>query len=400
MSLLSLVCFVIAGLLLLKGNRALRRNRLVLHPKTKMPKVAILVPARDESGVIEGLLKSLAKQSVPLKAEDVYVIVESADDPTVQICRKHGNSVIFRQSLKHQRKGYALDEAVKQILAQGKHYDLYFIFDADNIVDKNYLQEMLQTYYQGYEIATGYRNAKNGNDNVIAAVSSLTFSMINAIGNRRRAAHGANIIFSGTGLYVVGDLIDEWKGWPFHSLTEDYEMSLYATLHGISTYYNELAVFYDEQPTGYRQTVKQRVRWIKGYFSARKKYVPLMRARKRGHNIGSIIKERIGVWPAIWAILGVIALILGVVTEFFALGHPEMIWWMLLAVLVMVYVVLALITIELIKREKLDLNHQMKLKAVFFHPLYLVTYIPCALQALLKRQVKWVRIEHKVNNRN
>ena len=27
------------------------------------------------------------------------------------------------------------------------------------------------------------------------------------------------------------------------SLTEDYEISLYATLHGISTFYNEEAVF-------------------------------------------------------------------------------------------------------------------------------------------------------------
>ena len=394
MSLIGLIFLCYAAYLCLKGNHASKYNHLVLHPRTKTPRIAVLIPARDESAVIEGLLKSLQRQTIALRPEDIYVIVEDKADPTVQICRKYQNTVLLRENLRHQRKGYALDEAIKQILHRDKKYDLYFVFDADNILDKHYIQEMLQTYYQGYEIATGYRESKNGNANVIAAVSSLTFTMVNVMSNRRRAERGSNIIFSGTGLYVAGDLIEEWKGWPFHSLTEDYEMSLYATLHGISTFYNEAAVFYDEQPTNYRQTVAQRVRWIKGYFSARKKYIPLIKARKRGNNMGSIIKERIGVKPVIWAILGVLAILLGIVVELFWLGKAELIWALLLMVLAGIYVILALITVELIKRERLDLSPALRLKVVLFNPIYLVSYIPCAVMALLKRNVAWIKIQH------
>ncbi len=394
MSILGLVLLIYAGILFLRGNAALKQNSLQLKPRKIKPRIAILVAARDESKVIAGLLESIQRQTVNVPPEDVYVIVETLDDPTVQICKRYHNTVILREDLNKQRKGYALDEAIRQILARDRHYDAYFIFDADNILSEDYLEEMLKIYAAGYEIATGYRNSKNGNTNVISAVSSLTFSMINVMSNRNRATHGANIIFSGTGYYIAGDLIEEWQGWPFQSLTEDYELSLYATLHSLTTFYNEKAMFYDEQPTKYRQTVAQRVRWIKGYFSARKKYIPLIRAKKHGDNYGSLVKERIGVRPAIFAILGLLAIIVGVVIELCTLGKALDIIAAIPGILVFVYIVLMLITIEMLKREKLDLTTKTKLKAVLFNPIYLATYIPCALKALLKKDVSWTKIKH------
>lgn len=394
MIIVGILLLLYAGFLWWRGGVVLRQNQLELTPRKRPPKVAILIAARDESAVIGGLLKSIRKQTVKVEPEDVYVIVETLDDPTVKICRQYGNTVILREDLSKQRKGYALDEAVRQILAKGKRYDAYFIFDADNILSEDYLEQMLKIYEQGYEIATGYHNSKNGNANVIAAVSSLTFSMINVMSNRKRVVHGANIIFSGTGYYIVGDLIEEWQGWPFVSLTEDYELSLYATLHSLTTYYNEEAVFFDEQPTKYRQTVAQRVRWIKGYFLARKKYIPLIRAKKHGNNYGSLIKEKIGVRPAIYAILGVIAIMIGVVLELGFAGKAVDILGAIPGILAGVYVLLMLVTAEMIRREKLDLTPGSKIKAVLFNPIYLVTYIPCAVKALLKKDVSWTKIKH------
>lgn len=388
-----LLLLVIAGILFLWGHFAARKNHLELEPRTQEPSIAVLIAARDESRVIRGLLESLQKQTVEIPPEDIYAIVETEADPTVAICQEFGNTVVLRQDLTKQRKGYALDEALQQILAF-KHYDLYFIFDADNILEKDYIAEMLKIYHQGYDIATGYRNSKNGNANVIAAVSSLTFSMINVMSNHNRNRHGANIVFSGTGYYISGDLIDEWRGWPFQSLTEDYELSLYATLHGLTTFYNEAAMFYDEQPTKFRQTIDQRVRWIKGYFSARQKYIPLIRAKRHGNNYGSLIKERIGVKPAIFAVVGVIILLGGGAIELAATGHADEIWKLLVGILVFVYFALMLATIVMLKREKLSLSWQMKLGAVLFNPIYLVTYIYCALKALLVRNVTWKKIEH------
>lgn len=394
LSIIGIICLIYAGALWFYANRALRNNELHLKKRMKFPEIAILIPARNESAVIEGLLKSIVKQTIKVDMRSVYVVVETLTDPTIKICKKYGCSVILRERLDLQRKGYALDEAIKQILAAERHYDLYFIFDADNRLSPNYLREMLLTYHQGYDMATGYRHAKNNNKNVIAAVSALTFTMINTLGNKNRIRHGGNIIFSGTGCYIDGKLIEKWRGWPFHSLTEDYEMSLYAILHNISTFYNEKAVFYDEQPTKYRQTVDQRVRWIKGYFSARAEYIPQMKRREPESNQGSLIKECAGVKPVIWALIGVICLLFNDIVAIFVNQNWRMIIGSLVGILIVVYLVLMFITIFMIKREKMEFDPKIRWQAILFNPIYLLTYVYCALKALLIRNVEWKPIKH------
>lgn len=394
MGVLGIICLFVALVMFLRGQSALKDNKLKLIERNGEPRIAVLIPARDESAVINDLLLSISRQTVRVRPEDVYVIVEDLGDPTVDICKQRGNRVILREDLSKQRKGFALDEAVKQIFERGEHYDLYFVFDADNVLDENYFAEMLKSYMAGYEIATGYRYPKNGNQNVITAVSALTFSMINVMGNCERVKQQANIVFSGTGFYVVGELVDEWQGWPFHSLTEDYEMSLYATLHGITTTYNEQAKFYDEQPVHYRQTVLQRVRWIKGYFMARRKYIPLIKARKHADNYGSLVREKIGVKPVIWAIIGLVLLILDGVAWMIYLGKYVKILKVLAVWVIVIYLILAIITMVLIKRERTEFSPQIKVKAVLFNPIYLVTYVPCALKALLTKNVSWKKIDH------
>lgn len=402
MGVAGLIVMLYALGLFLRGRSALETNELKLCERTEdLPKIAILIPARDESAVIAGLLESIQRQTLEMSLEDVYVIVEDVADPSVAICRRYGSSVVVRKDLAgKQRKGYALDEAVKEILPK-KHYDLYFVFDADNILSRNYLEKMLRSYYRGYQMATGYRCSKNANANVIAAVSSLTFSMINVVGNKSRIKNNANIIFSGTGMFVDGELVEKWQGWPFHSLTEDYEMSLYAVLHGIPTFYNEAAMFYDEQPTTYRQTVDQRVRWIKGYFSARKHYIPLMKKRLAkkereawSGNDGSIVRECIGVKPIIWLLVGVVFVALDAIIWALALGKGWMIGLAFCLVLGLIYIVLMVITLVLIRKEKLRLKRSIKFQATLYNPLYLVTYVPCALRALLKKNVVWKKIKH------
>ena len=60
------ICFVIMGILLLiLGNYNIRKNKNAIKlQKNKSQNLAILVPARDESKVIEGLLKSIKKQAL------------------------------------------------------------------------------------------------------------------------------------------------------------------------------------------------------------------------------------------------------------------------------------------------------------------------------------------------
>lgn len=400
---ISLILILIGFIIMLITNIMSRKNNNKPIKRKADHNFCFLVPARYESKVIEGLLISLKKQTFKINMKDVYVIVESKKDETINICKKYNASVIIRKHLELQRKGYALDEAVKQILKSKKHYDAYFIFDADNVLDKNYLKNMIPIFDLGYDMATGYRNCKNGNKSVIAASSALTFSLVNTIFNDKKNKETRNITFSGTGFYIRGSLIEKWKGYPFHTLTEDYELSSYATLNNLTTYYNTKSVFYDEQPVKFKDTINQRIRWIRGYFDVRRMYNRKMfkALDKKDKNYGSKLDEAIGIVPYIFMVVGLVIWFLSLIffITYNLLLHNNGWKYHLLELaiyMLVVYFALFIMTlvIVILEGDKIALTLKSKIKVLFFNPIFMISYVPCAIKALTLKEVKWTRVEH------
>lgn len=361
-------------------------NSNVPKEKNNKGKFAILIPARDESRVIEELLNSILNQTRKINSDDVYVIVEEESDKTVELVKNKNMNIVFRHDLSKKRKGYALDDAIKEILEQKKHYDAYFIFDADNVLDKDYIKNMEEAYEDGYDIGIGYRNTKNGNDSVIAAASSLTFSMINTLGNEHKTKCNNTLTISGTGFYIKGDIIEKLSGYPFNSLTEDYELTLYATLNDLTTTYVKNAIFFDEQPVKYNITINQRTRWIKGFFEARKKYIPLLLKKEINKNFSSSFHQIMGVTPYILLIIGLLGILL---INYFNVKNT-------IILILFVYLIMVLITSIMVLKENtyLNINNKMKIKVILYNPIFLTTYIICLFKAILNKDVKWLKIEH------
>lgn len=361
-------------------------NSNVPKEKNNKGKFAILIPARDESRVIEELLNSILNQTRKIDSDDVYVIVEEESDKTVEIVKNKNMNIVFRHDLSKKRKGYALDDAIKEILEQKKHYDAYFIFDADNVLDKDYIKNMEKAYESGYDIGIGYRNTKNGNDSVIATASSLTFSMINTLGNEHKTKCNNTLTISGTGFYIKGDIVEKLGGYPFNSLTEDYELTLYATLNDLTTTYVKNAIFFDEQPVKYNITINQRIRWIKGFFEARKKYIPLLLKKEINKNFSSSFHQIMGVTPYILLIIGLLGILL---INYFNVKNT-------IILILFVYLIMVLITSIMVLKEKsyLNINNKMKIKVILYNPIFLTTYIICLFKAILNKDVKWLKIEH------
>lgn len=353
----------------------------------------ILIPARFESKVIEELLKSISAQTYKIPMKNVYVIVETKEDPTVEICKKYQATVFYRKNLSLQRKGYALDECLKEIYT--KNYDAYFIFDADNVLDKDYFKNMIPVYEKGYDIGIGYRNIKNGN-NKVAVSSALIFSIINTVLNDIKCKKTCNLTLSGTGFYIKGNWITKWKGFPFFELTEDYELYLYSVTKNMTSYYNKKSIFYDEQPTTFKESFKQRKRWIRGYFNVRKKYFcKLFKSIKANDkNIGSKISEILGLLPVIFLILTIVYPLLKEIFYIF-IGKGNI--YTIIINLVFIYLLLILLTLYLLIKESklLRVDNQVKWKVLFYHPILLISYIPCFIAAITKKEIKWEKIEHK-----
>lgn len=406
-TLICLVLIFIASYLLIKEYIvALKGSKVTLKRIYDNPSLAVLIPARDESKVISNLIDSIEKQTFKIDSKDIYIIVESKKDKTVDIAKERNINIIYRKNLTNRRrKGYALDDAIKEILRKKKHYDAYFVFDADNVLDRNYFKEMVKSYKKGYDIGIGYRNTKNGNSSIFSACSSLTFSMINTFSNNYKMKHNLTLTVSGTGFYIKGKILEELGGYPFNSLTEDYEFTLYATLNDLTSTYNMKAKYFDEQPTDYNTTIKQRTRWVKGYFDSRRKYYPLLKnkATRKDNNYPSVYITLVGVKPYVLLVISVILYLANLTYRIISNSIVKVeVYTLLLQFLVIVlaiYIVLLIFTGILLIKEKdnLRLNRKMKIKSLFFNPLFLASYVKCLYLALKNKDLAWEKIEHTVN---
>lgn len=389
--------FIISAFILLIYSY-LVMSRCYLKPKkyNNKKRYCILIPARYESKVINNLLLSITKQTTKINPKDIYIIVESIKDKTVDIAKQYNMNIILRENLSLKRKGYALNDAITYILKKQIHYDAYFIFDADNILDKDFIKNMEKSINEGYDIGIGYRNTKNGNT-LVSASSALTFSMINTMLNERKNKYHNNLTISGTGYYIKGSIIEEWNSFPFHSLTEDYELTLYAILNNLTTTYNKKAIFYDEQPDNFNISLKQRTRWVKGYFEARKKYINKISKSetKNDPNFASKVNAFLGVTPYIYIIIGLLIILVNIlitkgITSFLSY---------LTIFLLLIYILLALFTILMLKKEKnsLNISKSMKIKVIFYNPIFMFSYIICLLRTIFIKDIKWDKIDHNKN---
>lgn len=377
-------------------------KRLIKNSTVKKPNIAIVIPARDESLVIESILKSIVNQTYKVDMKDVYVIVEDKCDKTVDIVSKYKGNVFVRKSMDIKTKGYAIDEVVQDVFSKNKKYDLFYIFDADNIMDKDFIKNSLKSYYDGYDIMIGYRNSKNGNDNLVAASSTLIFSLLNSFMNSYRIKENKNVLLSGTGFFIRGDVLKKIGGYKFYSLTEDYELTMYALLNDLTSYYNEECVYYDEQPIKLNKSIIQRTRWVKGYFSVRRKYLKLLKSKvkttkyNKMATIGEMVDMKL-------LIILVSSYVIFIINNFIKLIITNEYFYLINFIFsgILLYLILFYVSYILLKKEtKLNLSKKMRKKVVFYNPFFLATFVNCAIKALFSKNLGWEKIEHCKNKIN
>ncbi len=231
-------------------------------------KYAVLVAARNEEAVIGNLIASIRKQDYPSELVDIFVVADNCTDKTAEIAREKGAYCYERFNDKEKTKGYALRFLVEQIKRDYgvEAYEGYFIFDADNLLKKDYISRMNESFDSGQKIITSYRNTKNFGDNFISASYGLHWLRTVRFEHRARSFFHLATRIQGTGFLFANEIIKD--GWNYVSLTEDRAFCVDAVANGYQISYNHQAIFYDEQPVDLKIAMRQRIRWAKGHLQA------------------------------------------------------------------------------------------------------------------------------------
>lgn len=369
---------------------------------------AVMIAARNEQNVIEGLIVSLKKQRYPEELVDIFVIADNCTDDTATVARAAGAFVYERFNKTQVGKGYAMDFLIQRIFQNhGRDtYDGFFVFDADNIVDQDFVTEMNKMFDgSDYAAITCYRNSKNFCDNWITAGYSLWFVREGRFLNQPRAQLGINCAVSGTGFLISGDVLREKNGWPYHLLTEDIEFSVSCAVERRKIGYCGTAVVYDEQPTRFKQSWDQRMRWSKGFYQVDAKYMgSLLRGTLRGGRRGfSCYDMLMTVAPC--NLITVAAILVGLVVGVTCFTQPIYVMYRVLRLLMHITVMTVMglwcslfcfgAISMLCEWKKIDGPVHKKLLSVFTFPFFMLTYVPISIVALMQK-VEWKPIQHGV----
>ena len=197
---------------------------------------------------------------------DSFVVADACTDNTAQAARDAGAIVYERNDLSRKGKSWVMDYGFDRILKEypGKH-EAFFIFDADNLLARDYVTVMNDAFDQGYLALTSYRNSKNFGSSWISAAYATWFMREARYLNNARMICGTSCAVSGSGYLVSAKIIQGMHGWDFHTLTEDIQFATFCAIHGVRIGYAP-AEFFDEQPVTLKASIKQRMRWTKGFY--------------------------------------------------------------------------------------------------------------------------------------
>lgn len=234
----------------------------------KKHKYAILIAARNEKYVIGNLLDSIKKQDYPQELLTTFVVADNCTDNTAEIAREHGAICYERFDDEHKTKGFALQYLLEKIEQDyGRmSFEGYFIFDADNLLNTDYISKMNNAFDSGEKIITSYRNTKNFDENWIASTYALHWIRSVRVNHRARSIFHLATNIQGTGFLFANEIVKD--GWKYTSLTEDRALTADAVAQGYEITYQDEAEFFDEQPTSLKIALRQRLRWSKGHLQA------------------------------------------------------------------------------------------------------------------------------------
>ena len=361
-------------------------------PEGTLHRFAVLIAARNEAAVIGKLIDSLKRQTYPERLIDIYVVADNCTDQTAAVADAHGAIVLRRNDCNRVGKGYALHDLLRHM---EKAYDAYLVFDADNVVAPDYVREINKTFSAGYDIVTSYRNSKNYGDNWISAGYGLWFLREAQYLNRPRALLGASCGVSGTGFLFSRRILEQCGGWNFFLLTEDIEFTACNIVSGEKIGYCPTAVFYDEQPTGFRQSIRQRTRWVQGYLQVLRRYGGrLVRGCFRGSF--SCFDMLMNIAPA--AILTWVSIFINLVSAVFRYVNGGDMMTVAVSIaqsllnLCLTVFFLGLIT-TISEWKQIHCSTGRKLLSVLTFPLFMLTYLPVTVAALLCKP-GWKPISH------
>lgn len=242
----------------------LSRNRTIVAPQQLINHLegdyAIIVTAFQQTTMLPSVVKSLLALNY-----SNYVIYVVADDCKVsddlnfndqRVVLLSPPTVLASNTASH---FYAIDHFIRE------HHRLTII-DSDNLVDREYLNELDIWFSRGFEAVQGIRMAKNM-DSTIACLDAARDIYYHFYDGKLLFNLNSSATLSGSGMAFTTKLYKSCLG-SLNIKGAGFDKVLQAEIvkRNLRIAFSEHALVYDEKTSQSTQLVNQRARWINTWF--------------------------------------------------------------------------------------------------------------------------------------
>jgi cellulose synthase/poly-beta-1,6-N-acetylglucosamine synthase-like glycosyltransferase len=237
----------------------------------------VVVPAHNESGVIERTVASLKRIDWPEDKFRVLVVADNCTDNTATLARQAGAHVLERHNTELRGKGYALLLAMQASRDDGLATAMVVV-DADAEVSTNLLEAFATRIERGAEALQAHYGILNPFASWRTRLITIAKAAFHIVRSRARERLGLSCGLRGNGWCVTHALLARVPYQAF-SLTEDLEFGIDLGLAGVRVHYADEAHSDAEMVTNQVVAGNQRMRWEAGRFQLiRSRTWPLLRA--------------------------------------------------------------------------------------------------------------------------
>jgi len=213
-------------------------------------RVSVVVPAYNEEGVVDNLLRDLKNSSFPIA--ETIVVDDNSTDSTYEVARKM-NAIVIRNETKI-GKAATLNKSAK--LAQG---DIIVVFDADNRPEKDCV-EHLAKHFDSEDVGAVVGVSKILSDGFVSKLAALEFGLYFYLFQPFSTRFSFLPILHGAYFGIRREL----ASFDEDALTEDFDISVAMALRGYRIEFEPEAVSYVSPPPSFSFFANQRERWIRG----------------------------------------------------------------------------------------------------------------------------------------
>jgi cellulose synthase/poly-beta-1,6-N-acetylglucosamine synthase-like glycosyltransferase len=252
-----------------------KHSRSRVAPLVPIRRLAVVIPAHDESLNIANTVQSLFRCLRPatLSGLEIVVIADNCTDDTASVARAAGARVIERSDESRRGKGYALRYGFEQLLAEG--CDAVLVIDADTIVEPNLLVEVTGVLESGAAGAQTRYGVLNPETSIRTRLMNTALMAFNVLRPRGRERLGLSVGIFGNGFALTAATLAAVP-YDAHSVVEDLEYSLRIVRSGRRIAFADGTTVRATMPSAGPGVETQRARWEGGRFRMIAENVPAL----------------------------------------------------------------------------------------------------------------------------